>query len=110
MFCYASAITERLKDSDAAKRSIYFEDIKEGIHHLHQLGLIHNDLNPSNILTDSKIPIIIDFDSCRLTGEKLGSKTGTFPCKLKGAEFATPENDFHSLEKLRELILEKSDV
>ena len=38
-------------------------------------------------------------------GEKLGDKAGTFPWGLEGAEFATPGNDFHGLEKIRELIL-----
>ncbi|KAJ5193582.1 hypothetical protein N7449_009724 [Penicillium cf. viridicatum] len=49
-----------------------FYGILEGIKHLHSLGLVHNDINPSNVVLDKHgIPIIIDFGSCRKTGESL---------------------------------------
>lgn len=101
---YGATIFEALKHSNAAERNLYIEDITRGVHHLHQLGLIHNDLNPTNIMMDDKIPVIIDFDSCRPVGERLGNKVGTFPWELEDAELATPDNDFHSLEKIREFI------
>jgi len=47
-------------------------DIRAGVKQLHRLGLVHNDLNPSNILLDNDDrAIIIDFDSCRRFGETL---------------------------------------
>lgn len=107
---YTSALSERLKDANAAERNIYYEGIEKGIHHLHQLGLIHNDINPSNIMMDGNTPIIIDFDSCRRTGEMLGDKAGTFGWELEGAEFATPDNDFHGLKKIRELLLKTNEA
>jgi serine/threonine protein kinase len=40
---------------------------------MHDLGLVHSDLNPSNIM-DGNNPIIIDFDSCKPEGQKLGKE------------------------------------
>lgn len=48
-----------------------------GIKHLHSIGLVHNDLNPANIMFDQDdMLVLIDFDSCRYIGEPLRS-TGT---------------------------------
>jgi serine/threonine protein kinase len=60
--------------------SIYFfgaSNRHRGIQHLHSLGLIYCDINPTNILMNGGTPIIGDFDSCRREGEKLGFKAGT---------------------------------
>lgn len=41
-----------------------YSGIFEGIKHLHPLGLVHNDINPSNTMLDEHgIPMIIDFGS-----------------------------------------------
>lgn len=46
--------------------------IMSGIRHLHSLGIVHNDITPSNIMFDERgIAKIIDFDSCRRIGEPL---------------------------------------
>jgi len=46
--------------------------ILEGIRHLHSLGLVHNDITPSNIMRDDDgTLVLIDFDSCRKIGELL---------------------------------------
>ncbi|KAJ6109963.1 hypothetical protein N7486_002198 [Penicillium sp. IBT 16267x] len=48
------------------------EGILAAIKHLHSLGLVHNDINPANImLDDDGTFILIDFDSCRFIGESL---------------------------------------
>ncbi|CAG8126684.1 unnamed protein product [Penicillium olsonii] len=48
------------------------EGILAAIKHLHSLGLVHNDINPANImLSDDGTFILIDFDSCRSIGESL---------------------------------------
>jgi serine/threonine protein kinase len=101
---YNSTISKRLIGSSLAEREAYMEGIECGVFHLHQLGLIHNDLNPNNILMDGDVPFIIDFDSCRRKGEKLGYKAGTFGWALTGAEFAEPENDLYSLAKIRDFL------
>jgi len=46
--------------------------ILDGIYHFHSLGIIHNDIAPSNIMfEEDSIPVIIDFDGCRKVGESL---------------------------------------
>ncbi|CAG8147937.1 unnamed protein product [Penicillium nalgiovense] len=48
------------------------EGILAAIKHLHSFGLVHNDINPANImLDDDGTFILIDFDSCRSIGESL---------------------------------------
>lgn len=54
------------------------DSIKDSIKHLHSLNLIHNDLNPSNIIIDRSTWIIIDFRSCRYKGESLDSVGRTY--------------------------------
>lgn len=99
-----STLSDKLADSTPEERIMYYEGIEKGVGHLHQLGLIHNDLNPSNIIMNGDTPVIIDFDCCRPNGKRLGDKR---PCgwEAEDVEFATPENDFYDLEKLREYVL-----
>lgn len=73
---------------------------------MHSLGLIQNDLNPSNIMMDGERSVIFDFDLCKEMGEKLGLKRGTLGWELEGAICAMPENDYFSLSKIRELLME----
>ncbi|KAJ4311731.1 hypothetical protein N0V84_010297 [Fusarium piperis] len=105
-----SKLSDKLADATPDERKMYCEGIEKGVAHLHQLGLIHNDLNPSNIMMDGDTPIIIDFDSCRPNGEKLGEKQGTLGWDIEDAEFATPENDFYSLEKIKQYIMDGGKV
>lgn len=47
------------------------------IKHLHSLGIVHNDINPANIMLDKDGRLVLnDFDSCRYIRESL-SNTGT---------------------------------
>jgi serine/threonine protein kinase len=53
----------------------------KGLHFLHEtLSLVHNDINPSNImLGDTRDVVIVDFDSCLPIGQEIGfRKGGTF--------------------------------
>ncbi|KAK3294256.1 kinase-like domain-containing protein [Chaetomium fimeti] len=94
-------LSER-KDITEKEKLGYIKAIGDGIHHLHQLGLAHNDINPSNIMMDGEKPVIIDFDSTRPIGEKLGDKAGTFEWELEGAELSEPGNDLYGLNKIQE--------
>ena len=78
----------------------------DGIRHLHQLGLAHNYINPSNIMMDGEKPVVIDFDSAKPIGQKLGDKVGTFEWELEGAEFSEPENDLYGLKNIQEVTLQ----
>ncbi len=90
-------LTKR-KDITEEEKLAYSKAIEDGIRYYRRLGLAHNDTNPSNIMMDDEKPVVIDFDSTRLIGEKLGNKAGTFGWKLEGAEFSEPENDLDGLK------------
>lgn len=72
---------------------------------MHTLGLIYNDLNLLNIMMDGESPVIIDFDSCKREGDKLGLKAGTVGWAMKGVVYATPQNDYFGLLKIREILM-----
>ncbi|KAI2795234.1 hypothetical protein POX_a01839 [Penicillium oxalicum] len=65
----------------SSRRELVTESMKIGlqgllnaIKHLHSLGLVHNDINPANIMLDEEGTfVLIDFDSCRYIGESLCS-------------------------------------
>ncbi|PUU81532.1 hypothetical protein B9Z19DRAFT_1076734 [Tuber borchii] len=66
------------KDSRPFNTDLVLRGIQEGIRHLHSLGLVHCDIKPANIVMNhGDTPVIVDFDSCRHKGEKLGLKGGT---------------------------------
>ncbi|KAK3377679.1 kinase-like domain-containing protein [Podospora didyma] len=98
---YSITLSQMLKDGTPFNRSRCLRGIEAGVSHMHSLGLIHNDLNPSNIMMDGDDPVIIDFDSCKQEGDELGSKAGTYGWTLNGADYARPENDLYSLSKIR---------
>jgi serine/threonine protein kinase len=83
------------------------QGIQNGIRHLHSLGLIHCDINPTNILTDGDTPVIGDFDSCRREGEKLGLKAGTRGWTREDFKFARRENDQYGLSMIRDFLFQK---
>lgn len=105
---YTSDLTKMLarKDITEAERLTLLVGVENGVRHLHRLGLAHNDINPSNIMMEGNKPVIIDFDSGRPIGEKLGSKAGTFDWELEDAETSETKNDMFSLNKVEELILQ----
>lgn len=75
--------------------------IRSGIEHLHELGLVHNDINPTNIMFRlDYTPVIIDFDSCEKEGSVPEFKTGTPGWDDMDATTARRENDLGALEKL----------
>jgi serine/threonine protein kinase len=79
--------------------------IEAGVRHMHDLGLIHNDLNPSNIMMDGNNPIIIDFDSCKPEGQKM-IKGGTYGYSLP-EEYSKRSNDVYGLSRMRESVMEE---
>ena len=81
---YKQTLMERANRRNHMKRSYtgsgwasndcnrYMDDIERGVRHLHSLGLVHNDINPANIMFDDEgRPVIIDFGSCRPIGQSL---------------------------------------
>lgn len=75
--------------------------IESGIRHLHSLGLVHNDINPTNIMRDGDKAIIIDSGSCRAVGESLEDVGRTYEWCDEKVQHAVFENDLNALEEIR---------
>lgn len=86
----------------------WLNGIKQGIDHLHSLGLAHNDLNPYNIMFmegDDDTPVIIDFDSCQADGDAVGIKVGSVGWMPEGGlRSSMRENDYFGLKKIEEFL------
>ena len=77
------------------------EGIRAGLNNLHSLGLVHNDLNPSNILLDDQdIPRIVDFGSCRPEGESLTNVGRTYEWYNEAVQEASKKNDLDALAEI----------
>lgn len=101
---YSMTLSQMLKDEIPFERSRCLRGIEAGVRHMHGLGLVHNDLNLSNIMMEGDCPVIIDFDSCKREGHKLGSKTGT----LDGENYAKRDNDLYNLSEIRAALLNEN--
>ncbi|OBT48775.1 hypothetical protein VE00_00728 [Pseudogymnoascus sp. WSF 3629] len=105
---YGETLLERVsKGPDAFDADLCLRGIRSGIQHLHELGLIHCDINPANILMSGDgddTPIIIDFDSCRREGEHLGLKAGTRGWTREDFKFATAEIDQYGLSMVEDFL------
>ncbi|KAJ2892134.1 hypothetical protein MKZ38_010215 [Zalerion maritima] len=92
--------------------SLYNKDdlldkIKAGIEHIHRIGLVHNDINPSNIMFDKNDnPLIIDFGSCTPIGYSLEHVGRTYQWFDENVRISTPRNDLDGLEEIREWLRE----
>ncbi|PBK64284.1 hypothetical protein ARMSODRAFT_1054487 [Armillaria solidipes] len=106
---YGQTLTDAVEKGTLKAVDIEFtlKQIEQGIRHIHGLDLVHNDINPSNILLaeDNVTPVIIDFDSCCKKGASLDYNGGTFPWS-NDARTAGFENDDFGLNKVREWMKE----
>ncbi|KAH6630992.1 hypothetical protein B0J18DRAFT_422782 [Chaetomium sp. MPI-SDFR-AT-0129] len=75
--------------------------VESGLKHLHALGLVHNDINPSNIMLDGDKAVIIDFESCRRVGESLEDCGRTYEWYDEEVNTSLPQNDLDALEEIR---------
>ncbi|PBK87193.1 hypothetical protein ARMGADRAFT_1123117 [Armillaria gallica] len=106
---YGQSLSDAVEKGTLIAGDIEFtlEQIEKAIWHIHGLGLVHNNTDPSNILldADNATPIIIDFDSCCKKGLSIDFNGGTFPWSnnMRIAEF---ENDDFGLDKVREWMKE----
>lgn len=81
--------------------------IERGIRHLHSLGLVHNDINPANIMLEDDTAIIIDFGSCVRKGESLESIARTYEWYDENVQTSCESNDLDALEEIREWMSDK---
>ncbi|KAI1187399.1 kinase-like domain-containing protein [Nemania serpens] len=103
---YTITLYDMLVNGLSFDKSRCMNGIEAGVRHMHDLGFVHNDLNPANIMMDGDSPVIIDFDSCKLEGEKLGLKGGTYGYSVDEEEYSKRSNDLYSLSKIRESVME----
>lgn len=85
-------------------KDAFMDALEAAVHHLHSLGLAHNDINPANILVnDAGLPVLVDFGASREIGMKLTFSRGT-PAWIDEAEdYTTSEkrHDTFAIEKIR---------
>ena len=85
-----------------AASQMYLPRIEQAVRHMHDLGLVHNDINPSNIMIDSDDnPVLIDFDSCLPSGQPLSGIKRTIGWYDESIEMSIPENDWRALEEIK---------
>ncbi|KAB8276577.1 hypothetical protein BDV30DRAFT_235647 [Aspergillus minisclerotigenes] len=65
----------------------------------------HNDINPSNIMFDGNIPVIIDFDSCGQEGHSLDTVKRKYEWYDENVKEAMPSTDIGALEEMRMWLL-----
>ena len=98
---YSQTLAQKLRKGEPHDVHRCMTGIENGVRHLHELGFIHNDLNPSNIMMDGDDPIIIDFDYSKREGEELGWKQGTPGWAKEDLRYTDRDNDFYSISKIR---------
>lgn len=104
---YPMNLAEKVEKGHVFDHDHCLRGIQDGVNHLHMLGLVHNDLNPFNIMMDGDRPLITDFDSCVRVGEPLEWKEGTPEWSKKGTTHAEYDNDKYSVEKIRAYLASK---
>lgn len=102
---YPANLKQREEALSVGEKERVVQGIRDGVAHLHTLGLVHNDLNPSNIMiAKDGAAVIVDFDSCRPIGKPMGIK-GSTPGWEVSTECAVPDNDLHNLDKIERYLL-----
>lgn len=77
------------------------DGVQAGIAHLHSHGIVHNDINPSNIMVDGDDWVIIDYGSCRKVGESLVGVGRTYEWYDEATQSSRPDNDLNALLEIR---------
>jgi serine/threonine protein kinase len=89
------------RDADRSKVDGWLKGIELGLKHLHGLGIIHNDINPCNIMFQGENPVIIDFDSSRAQGHDLRLVKRTHGWHDEMIKVSLPSNDTDALREIK---------
>jgi serine/threonine protein kinase len=98
-----SMLIEAEERQSAREQAAHFLDgIEDGIRHLHELKISHNDITPANILiTKDNTPVISDFDSSSCLGADISRVKRTHGWYDPTVHLAQEINDFDALFELR---------
>ncbi|KAG8169406.1 hypothetical protein KVR01_000151 [Diaporthe batatas] len=104
---HPNTLTDYLRNKiGSLDKGPFMKALELAIHHLHSLGLAHNDVNPGNILVDLEgMPVLIDFGSARAIGAKLGTSRGTkgwIDVSMDDYHTSDKQHDLFALEKIRD--------
>lgn len=98
--CNKIEFAHKRREADRKEVDRWLEDIAQGLRHLHALGIVHNDINPCNIMFQGDSPVIIDFDSARPQGHDLSLVKRTHGWHNQKAKVALPINDLAALREI----------
>jgi len=85
------------------------DGILAGVRHLHSLGIVHNDITPSNIMFEEDgTPVIIDFGSCKIIGESMKGVGTTYGWCDFSVKTVVETNDLNAVAELRTWLLGSS--
>ncbi|KAK7038837.1 hypothetical protein VNI00_010467 [Paramarasmius palmivorus] len=97
---HTKTLEQAVDDGDEIDVKKVLAGIREGLEHLHDLGIVHCDMKPTNVMLNaSSEAIIIDFDSCHWMGREIKMKGGTPPWSDVDG-IASSDTDFRGLEKI----------
>jgi serine/threonine protein kinase len=98
---YRCTLKEAVDEGLPLDTAKILETITNTVAHLHSLGLVHNDLNPHNILLNKDLsPVIADMESCMPVGYPAILAMGT-PAWSGNWERSALVNDEIALERIQ---------
>jgi len=110
---YKRSLHDAVQSGAPLDRDVIVSGVAKGLQFLHDtLGLVHNDINPTNIMLNNQgHPVIIDFDSCAPIGQDMhGRKGGTFGWVRKPEpRTCTVESDEYALSLISQYLDGKVD-
>lgn len=88
----------------------FMKALISAVEHMHKLGFSHNDICPNNVMVEGGRPVLIDFGSCRRTGERMVGSGGSIGWEEDGDEYiiSKESHDLAGLAKIRQWMSEKS--
>lgn len=105
--CKSNFSSDRLAVDNVTKSCL--AGILAGIRHLHSLGIVHNDIKPSNIMFEEDgTPVINDFGSCRKVGASLQGVGRTYGWHDPEVETALKKNDLDAFADLETWLVGES--
>jgi hypothetical protein len=98
---YKRTLMEAVNQGLEIDKDRIIDIITDAVAHIHSFGLVHNDLNPDNImLNDNLDPVIIDMETCMAESRPAIYKLGT-PGWSDNWWTSSLQNDEVALERIR---------